>query len=113
MTSTDRAGLTALELGTGLDIDSRQAFQHIGTVVQMRIGASDRAFSRDYVHFTVRCAPMRNRRVIVQLGADDLYHLEIGRMVRFDWVSEYVQRGIGVAELAAAVEAGYVAVYSR
>lgn len=104
-----------LQLGTGSDIDPNQAFQHIGRTVQMRIGVTNRAYGRDYIQFDVHCAPMRVRRVLVQLGGDDLYHLEIGRLNRrnFEWVSEYVQREIGVEQLAAEVEAGYVAVYER
>lgn len=70
----------------GRDIDPQTAYAQIGARVLMELGAKNRMYSRDYIQFDTTG---KRRRVIVKLTVWDTYTVEIGRVVKRDYLPTY------------------------
>ena len=105
--------MNALDHNTGNDIDVNTAWHHIGRQTLMFTGAQNRVYGRDFVQFTVQGGGKAKHNVIVQLGTNDLYNVEIGRVARrtFEWKTAYVTRDVPAENLPRAIMEGYAAVY--
>lgn len=70
----------------GRDMDHLTTYQQIGTWTLLELGAKNRLYSTDYIQFDTAA---KRRRVIVKLDADDTYTVEIGRVVKVNYLPTY------------------------
>ena len=70
----------------GRNMDHLETYRQIGTWTLLELGAKNRLYSTDYIQFDTTT---KRRRVIVKLTAWDTYTVEIGRVVKRDYMPTY------------------------
>lgn len=70
----------------GREMDALETYRQIGAWTLMELGAKNRLYSRDYIQFDTSG---KRRRVIVKLTVWDTYTVEIGRVVKRDYLPTY------------------------